>query len=123
MTIKKTCRSNRIARTGMIGLLLAMASATFPAVAKERNAGNDLTIAIGGDLLGPYHSLAGIDDPGFAKIKTLLRTADSVVANQEGSIFDAEKYQFAPSAENNGLPLAPEIVARELRALNGPLRK
>lgn len=107
-------RRSRRCWVGMAGLALAAAA---PAHAADAPAPPVLTVGIGGDLLGPYQSLADIEDSGFGEVQDIMRSADAVVANQEGSIFDAERFEIHPSAENNGLPLSREIVAHELRAM------
>lgn len=109
---------NRMALLGIAATaLLAATNAHASAKDGSASAHSPLTIAIGGDLLGPYHSIAAIEDSGFEEVKAILSGSDVVVANHEQSTFDAEDHAFYPSAENNGLPLSPEIVARELRAM------
>jgi poly-gamma-glutamate synthesis protein (capsule biosynthesis protein) len=98
-------------------IALALTSTAPEAAHAARKGPAKLEIAIGGDLLGPYHAIDTISDGGFDEVKRVLGTADAVIANHEHSTFDAEDVQFYPSAENNGLPLSPAAVARDLRAL------
>jgi poly-gamma-glutamate synthesis protein (capsule biosynthesis protein) len=77
------------------------------------------TFAAGGDLLGPYHALEGVNDPTFTNgVVPLFKNADVGFANQEGSIFDLAAFPGWPAAENGGgTPLAPPAVARDLKAI------
>lgn len=77
------------------------------------------TFVAGGDLLGPYHTLQGIDDPAFFdKVVPLFKSADVGFANQEGSIFDLATFQGWPAPENGGgYPLMPPVVAHDLKAM------
>ncbi len=103
-----------------IALLLATAAVPIaPAWSKSREAQpGGLTIAAGGDLIGPYKSIAGLDAPGLRQIAALFRHADIGFANQEGSLFDLDSFAGFPAAENGGgYPLAPAAVARDYQAL------
>jgi poly-gamma-glutamate capsule biosynthesis protein CapA/YwtB (metallophosphatase superfamily) len=74
--------------------------------------------AVGGDLLGPYHPVTQLNDPGFAQLVRILRSADAGFANQEGSIFDLATFPGYMAAENGGgTPLSSRAVARDLRAM------
>lgn len=76
----------------------------------------DITVALGGDMIGPYRSIAALDDPGFAGVMALFRTADVGFANQEGAIFDMEGFAGFPAAENGGgYPRVSVEVAGALR--------
>lgn len=77
------------------------------------------TFVAGGDLLGPYHTLQGIEDPPFFnKVVPLFKNADVGFANQEGSIFDLATFQGWPAPENGGgTPLYPPVVAHDLKAM------
>jgi poly-gamma-glutamate capsule biosynthesis protein CapA/YwtB (metallophosphatase superfamily) len=76
------------------------------------------TCAAGGDLIGPYRTLAGLDDPGLRAISALFQSADVGFANQEGSVFDLDSFDGYPAAENGGgYPLSPTAVAHDLRSL------
>ena len=100
-------------------LSLAALIAMGPANPAQGAAGAkpDLTIALGGDMIGPY-SVAGADsDPDGSPVWDLFRNADAGFANQEGSIFDAGSFRGYPAAENGGgYPLAPAAVAKDMRA-------
>jgi poly-gamma-glutamate synthesis protein (capsule biosynthesis protein) len=77
------------------------------------------TFAAGGDLIGPYHTLQGVDDPAFfSGVVPLFKSADVGFANQEGSIFDLESFPGSPAAENGGgIPQSPFAVARDLKGI------
>lgn len=80
------------------------------------------SVALGGDMIGPFHSLpntaAGTSDPGFDAIRALLRSADAGLANQEGAIFDLEGFSGFPAAENGGgYPRQPRSGAEDIRTL------
>jgi poly-gamma-glutamate capsule biosynthesis protein CapA/YwtB (metallophosphatase superfamily) len=76
-----------------------------------------LAVAIGGDLLGPYHPVLHLKNASFQRLLDVLLSTDVGFANQEGSIFDGSSFSGCPSAENNGLPLSEGSVARELRMM------
>jgi len=89
---------------------LAMAS---PVHAREESA---ITIALGGDMIGPYRSISGLSDPGFDAVRALFRGADLGYANQEGSIFDLETFDGFPAPENGGgYPRMARASVAELR--------
>jgi len=68
----------------------------------------------GGDMIGPYRTLNGIDDPEFKRITALFQGADLGFANQEGAIFDLTRFAGHPSAETGGgYPVAPLAVAQD----------
>lgn len=93
----------------LVGSLPALAAPVPP---------ESFTLAVGGDLIGPYRSLSGLDDAGLRAISMLFRQADVGFANQEGSIFDFDAFDGYPAAENGGgYPLSPAAVAGELRSL------
>lgn len=75
-----------------------------------------IVFVAGGDMIGPYRSLEGIDDAGFRQIGRLFQHGSVGFANQEGSLFDLASFAGYPSAENGGgYPLAPAIVAHQIR--------
>lgn len=77
----------------------------------------ELTIALGGDMIGPYTAVGEGRDPAGSPVWSLFRNADAGIANQEGSIFDAATFTSYPAAENGGgYPLAPAAVASDMRA-------
>ncbi|CAN5255042.1 CapA family protein [soil metagenome] len=76
-----------------------------------------LVVALGGDMIGPYRAIDKLDDPGFAAVLALFRSADVGFANQEGAIFDMEGFDGFPAAENGGgYPRVSVGVASTLRA-------
>jgi len=104
---------------GMFASAAMLLLASVAVFAKSREAGADgISIAAGGDLIGPYKSLIGIDTPGLAAVAALFQRADAGYANQEGSLFDLDAFAGYPAAENGGgYPLAPAAVARDYRTL------
>jgi poly-gamma-glutamate synthesis protein (capsule biosynthesis protein) len=97
---------------------LATAIALFAlSLGPQAHAQDSLTIAAGGDMIGPFHPL-GVDDPSFAPVAALFRNADVGFANQEGSIFDLATFPGFPAAENGGgYPLQPPTAAKAMRAM------
>jgi hypothetical protein len=57
-----------------------------------------VTLAIAGDLIGPFHPMNRSGDPEFAKVADLFRNADAGFANQEGAIFDLSHFDGYPAA-------------------------
>jgi len=76
-----------------------------------------LSIAIGGDMIGPYVPQAATTDPEITAVSNLFRSADLGFANQEGSIFDAATFAGDAASENGGgYPLAPAARANDISA-------
>jgi poly-gamma-glutamate synthesis protein (capsule biosynthesis protein) len=105
-------------------VLAGVAALAFrSAYAQSRTAPNSVpdgfTFAAGGDLIGPYHTLQGVDDRlFFTEVVPLFKNADLGFANQEGSIFDLKTFAGSPAAENGGgTPLSPLAVAGDLKAM------
>lgn len=97
-------------------LVTAVLAATSPA-GTPNSAGEVLTIAAGGDMIGAYHSIS-LDEPSFAPVASLFRRADVGFANQEGSIFDLATFQGFPAAENGGgYPVQAAAMAGMIRAM------
>jgi len=98
---------------------LALALASTASRVPPNTVPDGFTFAAGGDLIGPYHTLQGVDDPAFFNgVAPLFRNADVGFANQEGSIFDLETFPGSPAAENGGgIPQSPVAVARDLKAV------
>lgn len=71
------------------------------------------TVALGGDMIGPYHPLPGPEDTSFGRIADLFRKADLGFANQEGSILDLAQFTGFPAAETGGgyLQQLPEMAS------------
>jgi len=99
-----------------VSLLAALALASG-LVAAPAEAPDAISIAAGGDMIGPFHPL-NHDDPSFAPVASLFRNADAGFANQEGSIFDLATFPGFPAAENGGgYPLQPPAAAKAMRAM------
>ncbi len=82
-------------------------------LAQERGT---LVFVAGGDMIGPYRSLQGVEDAGFRQISRLFQSGSVSFANQEGSLFDLASFPGYPSAENGGgYPVAPAVVAQDIR--------
>ncbi len=97
-------------------LLAALAVAT-DLVAARADAQEAISIAAGGDMIGPFHPL-DLDNPSFAPVASLFRHADAGFANQEGSIFDLATFPGFPAAETGGgYPLQPAAAAKAMRAM------
>jgi poly-gamma-glutamate synthesis protein (capsule biosynthesis protein) len=78
----------------------------------------DFVFVAGGDMIGPYRTVKGIDDGEFNRVAALFQGADLGFANQEGAIFDLATFAGYPSAETGGgYPVAPAAVARDYRDL------
>jgi poly-gamma-glutamate capsule biosynthesis protein CapA/YwtB (metallophosphatase superfamily) len=76
----------------------------------------EITVAITGDLIGPYQPVSHLPDARFQSVVTILKSADAAFGNQEGAIFDLKSFRGSEGAENGGgKPLAPRVVARDLR--------
>ena len=106
-------------RTAIVltGLLVAAAHGVMRST--PNTVPDGFTFAAGGDMIGPYHTLQGVDDrPFFSGVVPLFKNADLGFANQEGSIFDLKSFQESPAAENGGgIPLSPLAVAADLKAM------
>jgi poly-gamma-glutamate synthesis protein (capsule biosynthesis protein) len=101
----------------MKALATAILLAALTAVGAQAAARDAISIAAGGDMIGPFHPL-GLDDPSFATVASLFRQADVGFANQEGSIFDLATFPGFPAAENGGgYPLQPPVAAKAMRAM------
>jgi poly-gamma-glutamate capsule biosynthesis protein CapA/YwtB (metallophosphatase superfamily) len=103
-------------------VLLALALLTLTSVAaspdKPAAAAETIVFAAGGDMIGPWKSLKGVDDAGFRRIAALFQQADVGFANQEGSIFNLTAFGGYPAAENGGgTPLSEPAVAGDIRAM------
>jgi poly-gamma-glutamate synthesis protein (capsule biosynthesis protein) len=80
--------------------------------------GEDMVIAVGGDMIGPYKSFATVDNPEFQEIRRIISQSDAAFANQEGAVFDLAEFTGWPAAENGGgTPLTPRKVSAEVRQL------
>ena len=99
--------------------LLALSLATLAPVSRAAlQVANGFSFAAAGDLIGPNQTLEGVPDPGLAAVARHLRDADLGFANMEGSIFDLAGFTGWQAAENGGgFPIAPAVVARDLKSL------
>ncbi len=102
-------------RRPAVALMIAALTMAGPARPQDDDT---VTLAVGGDMIGPYHPWPAPDDAGFTQVAALFRDADLGFANQEGSIFDLERFAGVPAAENGGgYPLQREGAARAMRAM------
>ncbi|MDB5782044.1 CapA family protein [Caballeronia mineralivorans] len=77
-----------------------------------------ITLAAGGDLIGPVHRMNTATDPELTQVAQLFRGADVGFANQENSVFDLRQFTGYPSAENGGgYPLRWAAHAGDLKDL------
>lgn len=83
-------------------LVLSMVLAGSARAAGLQGVPDGFSIALGGDMIGPYHPLPDATDTGFARIVDLFRKADLGFANQEGSMLDLEGFDGYPAAETGG---------------------
>ncbi|MGD0130295.1 MAG: CapA family protein [Terriglobia bacterium] len=103
---------HKIATALAIALMMSLWAQAVPA----NSVPDDFVFVAGGDMIGPYRTLKGIDDPGFRQLAALFQKADLGFANQEGAIFDLATFSGYPSAENGGgYPVSPATVARDIR--------
>jgi poly-gamma-glutamate capsule biosynthesis protein CapA/YwtB (metallophosphatase superfamily) len=95
-------------------ILLFVASLSY---AEERGPPDaPFTLAIAGDMIGPFHPMHRLGDPQFAKVAKLFRNADAGFANQEGSIFDLRRFVGYPAAETGGGYVVQQpSIARDIR--------
>lgn len=108
-------RRSYAAAASLLALLLA---AHLPASAGTLRVEDGFSFAAGGDLIGPNQPLAGASDPKLQAVARHFRDSDLGFANMEGSLFDLDTFHGWQAAENGGgYPLAPAIVAKDLRSL------
>lgn len=62
----------------------------------------DMTLTLGGDLIGPYQPVEQPLSPGFAAVTALFGGADVGIANFEGASFDLAAHKGPASAETGG---------------------
>lgn len=55
-----------------------------------------------GDLIGPEKPIIALGDPGAPRIQKLLSGADAAFGNQEGAVFNLDKFPGYPAAQNGG---------------------
>jgi poly-gamma-glutamate capsule biosynthesis protein CapA/YwtB (metallophosphatase superfamily) len=78
-------------------LLVRVSAAQAPG-----HSNDSITLAAGGDLIGPVHRMNTAEDPELTAVAELFRRADVGFANQENSTFDLREFTGYPSAENGG---------------------
>ncbi|MBB4857950.1 poly-gamma-glutamate synthesis protein (capsule biosynthesis protein) [Novosphingobium chloroacetimidivorans] len=92
----------------MLRITAAIIGAIALPAASFADASSTLTIALGGDLIGPYQVQTGEPAPDIAAVNTIFRNADAAIANFEGSSFDLSTFTGVPAAENGGgYPVIP----------------
>lgn len=106
-------------RQAIVLASVAMVAAGVVARIRPNSPPDGFTFAAGGDMIGPYHTLQGVNDSAFFNgVAPLFRNALVGFANQEGSIFDLQPFPGSPAAENGGgIPLAPYQVAQDMRSM------
>jgi poly-gamma-glutamate capsule biosynthesis protein CapA/YwtB (metallophosphatase superfamily) len=88
------------------------------ATAQPAGVPDGFTVAMGGDMIGAFHSLPGPEDKGFAQVSALFRQADLGFANQEGSILEIATFKGYPAAETGGgFPQQTPEMAGQLKAM------
>jgi len=106
----------RVLRTSMAVAAMALWLASLVRKPPVPAAPGDFVFVAGGDMIGPYRTMKGVDDPRFQIVADWFRAADLGFANQEGSLFDLGTFAGYPSAENGGgYPVAPEALAQDYR--------
>jgi poly-gamma-glutamate capsule biosynthesis protein CapA/YwtB (metallophosphatase superfamily) len=97
--------------------LMAMALSVVPAYAAEQAPVDaPMTLALAGDLIGPFHPMDRLGDPDFAEVANLFRKADAGFANQEVAIFDLSHFSGYPAAETGGgYPVQQASIAKDIR--------
>ncbi|ABQ67446.1 hypothetical protein Swit_1080 [Rhizorhabdus wittichii RW1] len=107
-----------------VGWLGAAALVTGPAFAGKSEASSApvVTVAFGGDMIGPVHPMNRAGDPAFAGVAELFRKADVGFVNQENAVFDLNRFSGYPAAENGGgYPLRYAGHAAELKDMGATL--
>lgn len=104
----------------LVAAVLAVSVAS-PALAQQPapvTVKGGFSLAVTGDLIGPEHPITGYGDPGTLRIQKLLSDADAAFGNQEGAIFDLDKFPGYPAAQNGGgTPINDAAVAFDLKAM------
>jgi poly-gamma-glutamate capsule biosynthesis protein CapA/YwtB (metallophosphatase superfamily) len=101
-------------KISFVAMLLCAALSSYTDGQPQTDA--PVTLAIAGDLIGPFHPMDRLGDPEFAKVADLFRNADAGFANQEGAIFDLSHFAGYPAAETGGgRPLQRPSIARDIK--------
>jgi len=100
-----------------VGLLAILPALPSSAPAGDAAAGGStITIALGGDLIGPIHPMNRAGDPRLQAVARLFLDADVGFANQENSVFDLGSFTGHPAAETGGgYPLRVSAHARDAK--------
>jgi poly-gamma-glutamate capsule biosynthesis protein CapA/YwtB (metallophosphatase superfamily) len=102
----------------LISSLLALSITGSAAAQAPAGVKDGFTLAVTGDLIGPEKPITAYGDPGTQRIVKLLSGADAAFGNQEGSIFDLDKFAGWPAAQNGGgQPINDASVAFDLKAI------
>lgn len=108
----------RLLRSAAMGLLALWVGAGIAAARGAPQVENGFTFAAGGDLIGPNQPVRVDSDPHLKAVARHFRGADLGFANMEGSLFNLRTFKGWQAAETGGgYPLAPAVVAKDLRAL------
>jgi poly-gamma-glutamate capsule biosynthesis protein CapA/YwtB (metallophosphatase superfamily) len=106
---------SRLVAAVLAASVAGSAWAQQPAPATVRDG---FSLAVTGDLIGPEHPITGHGDPGTLRIQKLLSGADAAFGNQEGAIFDLDKFPGYPAPQNGGgTPINDAAVAFDLKAM------
>ena len=110
---------SRLVATLLSGVIAASAAgAALAEDAPPATVKDGFSLAVTGDLIGPEHPITGLGDPGTLRIQKLLAGADVAFGNQEGAIFDLDKFPGYPAAQNGGgTPINDAAVAFDLKAM------
>src|SRR5438132_7606457 len=93
---------------------VALALAPLRVLAQTQVAPGEFVFVAGGDMIGPYRTMKGVDDPAFKRVAAWFQKADLGFANQEGSLFDLTTFAGYPSGETGGgYPVAPPALAQD----------
>jgi len=115
-------RFARLSAAQVLALALVTRAAAVTPTAAESNAeqrpaaAESVTLALAGDLIGPFHPMNRLQDARFARVAALFRNADVGFANQEGAIFDLRSFAGHPAAETGGgRPVQQPARAADIR--------
>lgn len=80
--------------------------------------GNGFSVAVAGDLIGPFRPELPLQHPAFLDAVRILQKADVAIANQECTLLDLAKFSGYRAAENGGgYPVFPSVIAADLKAM------
>jgi poly-gamma-glutamate capsule biosynthesis protein CapA/YwtB (metallophosphatase superfamily) len=105
---------NRRCKISAAVMLFSVAMSSYAQAQPQTD--SPMSLAIAGDMIGPFHSMDRSGDPEFAKVAELFRSADAGFANQEGAIFDLSHFLGYPAAETGGgYPVQQPSLANDIR--------